>query len=840
MKDNNDITGAYHEDEENKTSAYKDVDDDKTSAYTSESISENNLKRTIAHGLAIGEDITLKEKTYRLLDVISEGTGEAIIYKIADKKKQIFALKLYYEFRNSNEEPNHETLNRIKNLNNSDILKLHDFGAGADKFQGKFCYEISAFACGGDLLSVSHFKEKYTSVFIENQLVNEIFKGIKELHKLKIYHCDLKPSNIFYTDASQINIVIGDYGSAKAYDLDSEKDVRKSSIVKGTEAYISPEQARGVVTGKNDYYALGMILLHLLYPESLTDGINFKKIQQLKINKIVERQTKRIPIIDFNDQYKRLNALIEGLTLYDFTLRWGKDEIEKWLKNEDIKVVYNSNLESNARPIKLGSTSIKDENDFITFIEANENFYEILIEDQDTYRTVKQWMDEYYDIPTRKKIDQIIRFYEPLGKTYIKEALLRYFDLKRPLIIDMKIYDFFNTTSPVETLNLYISHIDDIYKITEISQLKFLFFQLEFSLRQIHVQTNDKTTKALFMAMLEKLMSPFGIVLSDFNYKTQLHELIEQNKSNILYKQLLDLFYVFNTNRVFRDFNNNNISEMKELALFFVKDKALNDILIAEKNKFLSILKKEHLIDFDINDLIFEILKGETVAEMKLVDITFDRSKNFKITYNYYKSLNPFLNKNKIDAELTSESSSNMIFKYQKKFFQTYAYVFRLFLIKSCEYHKIASLTEKNKSEMKRAYRKSVCKQYRKMYGAQYIAFILFLLFATLLTGIFTKTINISHGWELNLGHIKNLFKTHNNQTEAPVNELLAPTINYYKVTANSVHLRKEPSKSSKSLGKVNKNEMVGVLDTTNSDWYYVHVNGLNAYIFSKFLIKDN
>ena len=144
-----------------------------------------------------------------------------------------------------------------------------------------------------DLFAVANFKEKYTKDFIEKIIVPEILNGIRKLHEFKIYHCDLKPSNIFFKDRNQTDLLIGDYGSAKAYDLETIKEIRKTSTVKGTETYLAPEQPRGIISEKNDYYSFGIILLHLLYPEQFSSENNIRQVDKGKFEKIVETKMNR-------------------------------------------------------------------------------------------------------------------------------------------------------------------------------------------------------------------------------------------------------------------------------------------------------------------------------------------------------------------------------------------------------------------------------------------------------------------------------------------------------------------------------------------------------------------
>ena len=81
-------------------------------------------------------------------------------------------------------------------------------------------------------MDVKKLKEKYTPNFTEKELIPQIFKGILRLHENKIYHCDLKPQNVFFLDTEQKEIVIGDYGSAKHLNLMQRKNHVKQQQLK--------------------------------------------------------------------------------------------------------------------------------------------------------------------------------------------------------------------------------------------------------------------------------------------------------------------------------------------------------------------------------------------------------------------------------------------------------------------------------------------------------------------------------------------------------------------------------------------------------------------------------
>lgn len=740
---------TYRDSENQGTYLYGAIQD-KTSVY-SELISKE--KDSLAYGIGIGDKLTLKGREFLITNIISDETLEAVIYKVESRTKNTYALKLYFESRNSKKEPNFETLHRIMNITNPNVLKLFDFGVGIDKYLGKHCYEISAFAEGGNFFSVDNFKEKYNLGFIENQVVRSIFQGIKELHKNKIYHCDLKPQNIFYLDKNQSDIIIGDYGSAKAYDLETEKELRKTSTVNGTDAYLAPEQARGIISEKNDYYSFGVILLHLLYPEQLSSEKNILQIDKGKFEKIVERQYNSQPVVDFKLEYKRLNNLIEGLTLINHINRFGKNEVEKWLNGEEVEVKYKS--ESNSiQPISLSNQrAIKTVIDLIDFLATEVDWRDELIEDETTKNEFFRWIDNTRGKDERKRVKEILNYYtiedsktdkqirisEKIG--YSREALIRYFDPEREIRIDMNFFNFFTSTNIKKDVDEYISKLDEIWKITSIDKLRFYIFQLEFSLRQLKKSVINESA-ILVGSLIDKVYSVFGLVQKPFDdFKTEIQTKINSYDESETYRLLINLFYVFNPQRTFHDSNNTAIKSIDELGLFYVQNESSfsDKYLGIEKEKFLEKSNKIELSKLDYKQFIFEIFKDKTEAQVEIINLTIDKDHVYIINYKFYKSLNTFFLKNKISRDFTSRSEENEVYRKKRGFFQSFKSIFENYISTITYKHNITTITNQNRSQIKKKLRRDSWKRYFYIRSGHLLVFILFLtflfLFNELLTG---------------------------------------------------------------------------------------------------------
>ncbi len=838
-ENDNDITTTYGDSGKNKTETYGNSENQKTETYNSkqeETAAYSDLQKkefkSRIHGIGVGDKITLRSNEYVITGIISEGTGEAVIYKVEDKSNNAFALKLYFEFSNSKEEPNFETLKRIKNITDPDILKLHDFGVGADKYQGKYCFEICDFAEGGDLFSVKDFKEKFSPEFIEEHIVKEIFNGIKKLHDYKIYHCDLKPSNIFFKDLEQTNILIGDYGSAKAIDLETEKEIRKTSTVKGTSTFLPPEQARGVISEKNDYYSFGFILLNLLYPDSVSLDGDHRQVKKEKFEKIIERQYNLMPIIDFNPAHKRLNNLIEGLTLINHNNRFGRREVEKWLSGEEVEVKYKATETSTVQGVKLGYATIKTDKDFIHVLETQENWYEDLIEDADTLSTLKNWMDSYRDIPSRKVFDSMIKFYQPLGKEYVKESLLRYFDPEREIRIDMNPFSFFSSKNIKKDVEEYISKLDDIWKITSIDKLRFYIFQLEFSLRQLKKSASNES-EILVGSLVDKVYSVFGLVQKPFDdFKTEIQTKINSKDEAATFRLLINLFYIFNPERTFKDSKNIAVKTIDDLGLFYVQNENLfaDKYLKIEKKRFLEKVNKKELNTLDYKEFIFEVFKDKAEALVELVNLTFDKHRDYKVNYKFYKSLNAFLLQKNLSKDFTSRSNQNELYENRRRFFQSFKSDCENFVSTVTDKHNITTLTDENLSQIRRKYRRDSWKRYLYVYSGQFLALIIAIPLAIIIYGLATHQLHVDNNWRFNWG---NAYSSPVNYT--PTTTPITTTHYFYKVKTNA-NVRSGESEYTSVLTKVFTGQEVEVLETSNPKWYKVKVYNTIGYISSRLL----
>ncbi|MDD2512448.1 MAG: protein kinase [Proteiniphilum sp.] len=271
------------------------------------------------------QEFYLNGKRFPVLSLLSQGTGEADVYLIAEDGKKL-ALKLYHY--GIQPPPDHELMDAVSRLAGSGLLvDILDHGKCTHPLtRQERDYELMAYYAGGSLAEME--------VKGDEQLLGEIAlrcgASIDFLHKHGIIHRDIKPANFLFRDKNHQleELGLADFGIAIRTTAEGRAKVDyqlRTKIYAAPEYYFSIE-GKIELGFKSDYYALGMLLLTLWSGEE-----NFRMNEFELINL---KRHGRLPYPA--DLSPRMLQLVKALTHPDTSRRAGFAEMARWARGEEI------------------------------------------------------------------------------------------------------------------------------------------------------------------------------------------------------------------------------------------------------------------------------------------------------------------------------------------------------------------------------------------------------------------------------------------------------------------------------------------------------------------------
>lgn len=169
-----------------------------------------------------------------------------------------------------------------KRLNSAHVLKVME-----PHGRRQFLYYVTEYIKGKTLRQWMHDNPRPSIDEVRN-IVEQIARGLRAMHRQEMIHQDLKPENIMIDEHGVVKII--DFGSTKIAGIAEITTPLERDNVLGTRNYTAPEFLRGHSgSNRSDIFSLGVITYEMLcgklpYPKEMTEG-NLNKLRYVSIRK---------------------------------------------------------------------------------------------------------------------------------------------------------------------------------------------------------------------------------------------------------------------------------------------------------------------------------------------------------------------------------------------------------------------------------------------------------------------------------------------------------------------------------------------------------------------------
>jgi len=173
-------------------------------------------------------------------------------------------------------------------LNHPHLVMVHDIGE-ADGQQ----YVVTELVDGSTLSDWAAAEPRSWRQIVE--LLLGVAEGLAAAHDAHILHRDIKPANILVSRSGYAKLA--DFGVAKLLDTPaSDQILTQTSLIVGTPAYMSPEQANaGKCDARSDLFSFGVVLYEMLSGKRPFEANSIGEVLQKVIHESPEPLNDSIP-----------------------------------------------------------------------------------------------------------------------------------------------------------------------------------------------------------------------------------------------------------------------------------------------------------------------------------------------------------------------------------------------------------------------------------------------------------------------------------------------------------------------------------------------------------------
>jgi hypothetical protein len=241
-----------------------------------------------------------------------------------------------------------------------------------------------------------------------------------------------------------------------------------------------------------------------------------------------------------------------------------------------------------------------------------------------------------------RDFDKRVRTCQQDSKEYVQVAILRFFEPERPIMVDGRRYDLWGAENLLVEVTRLVRHLDDLWKIVALAQLRFHVFQLEMSLRQLAAIDGRGDDAKQVCGLIEAALRTVG------NWYASLTQ-----------EQVLELAYAFMPDRGFRDGKGTECRDLETLGLYFARTPGAYEEqwLAVERHRFLRQLNRADFQDMDYRTFLFGVFRERIRCGLELQEVK-QNFVGYEVLFRAGRSLTGFF---------TSRGITNKLFEVSQK-----------------------------------------------------------------------------------------------------------------------------------------------------------------------------
>jgi eukaryotic-like serine/threonine-protein kinase len=181
-------------------------------------------------------------------------------------------------------------------------------------------YELMEYAGRETLMDLIDEHPDGLPIDMVRTIVRQLTAALTELHRHQLAHLDVKPANILLRSRKGTQVALADYGATTQIDQTLEFRTWFRTC-----AYSAPERFANAVSFSCDWWSLGVVAAELASGRHPFEGIS----EEIIVLQIVQGV---VPIPDGIDE--SVHLLCEGLIVNQLAVRWGAEEVGRWLAGD--------------------------------------------------------------------------------------------------------------------------------------------------------------------------------------------------------------------------------------------------------------------------------------------------------------------------------------------------------------------------------------------------------------------------------------------------------------------------------------------------------------------------